>query len=398
MRDAILVVNAGSSSLKFQIFTSDREGALAVISRGQFEGLGVAPHFVALDPEGHVLSEQRWEDGALADHAAAFVFFETWLNGNLSDVALIAAGHRVVHGGFRFEAPALVTPEVLAELQRISYLAPLHQPHAVACIAALTAIKPELPQIACFDTAFHRNHPPVADRFAIPFEYYQAGVRRYGFHGLSYEFIARRLRQLAPDLAAGRVVVAHLGNGSSLCAIRNGVSIDSTMGFTALDGMPMGTRCGSIDPGVLLYFLRQRGMSVDDVEAMLYKKSGLLGLSGISSDMRLLLSADSDHAREAVDYFVYHVVREVGALAAALGGLDGLVFTAGIGEHASQIHTRVVEALAWLGLAIDPVAHANGALRISPDDHNPSVWVIPTDEERMIARHTLDLLAGLAPA
>ncbi len=315
---------------------------------------------------------------------------------HLGQDRLVAVGHRVVHGGSRFHAPVRVTDDVLMALEALVPLAPLHQPHNIAPIRAVAARQPALAQVVCFDTAFHRTMPDVATRFALPRALEQEGLRRYGFHGLSYEFIAHRLREIAPAMAAGRAIVAHLGNGASLCAMRDGRSVDTTMSFTALDGLVMGTRCGSIDPGVLLYLQRQRGMSVREVEDLLYHRSGLLGVSGLSSDMRALLASDDPRAEEAIALFTYRIACEAGALASALGGLDGFVFTAGIGEHAPEVRQRVCEQLEWLGVRLDAEANALGRDRISGSGSQIEVRVIPTDEEAMLARHTLETIKGKA--
>jgi acetate kinase len=299
----------------------------------------------------------------------------------------IAVGHRIVHGGADFTAPVLITEQVLDKLDRLVPLVPLHQPHNLAAVRAVIALRPDLPQVACFGTAFHQGRARVSERLGVPDDLFRRGVRRWGFHGLSYAFIAGRLHQLAPDLAAGRVIVAHLGSGASMCAMKAGKCVDTTMGFSTLDGLPMGTRCGSLDPGVLLFLLQSAGR--EEVEAMLYKKSGLLGISGISNDVRELLASPCPRAAEAIDYFVYRAVREIGSLTAALGGLDGLVFTAGIGENSPVIRSRICEPLAWLGIAVEHAANERGRGCISPAGQSPSVWVIPTDEEFVIATGTL---------
>jgi len=298
----------------------------------------------------------------------------------------------VAHGGPKFPEPVVIDAGVLGDLESLIPLVPLHQPHNLQPIRAIMKRRPELPQVACFDTAFHRGHPRVADRFGLPDELYQSGVRRYGFHGLSYEYIARRLREVAPTIADGRVVIAHLGSGASMCALKNGKSVETTMGFSALDGLPMGTRCGSLDPGVLLYLMREKGMDADALEALLYKDSGLLGISGISNDLRDLLKSQEPRAIEAIDYFVYRIGQELGALAATLGGLDALIFTAGIGENSPEIRRRVCQDAAWLGIELDKDANEAGRQCISRPGISPSVWVIPTDEERMIALHTRRLV------
>jgi acetate kinase len=322
-----------------------------------------------------------------------------WTENHLGADTLIAVGHRIVHGGPDHDRPELATPELLALLDKLTPLAPLHEPHNLAPIRALRSVRPALPQVACFDTAFHHFLPKVATRFALPREFEAAGVRRYGFHGLSYEYIALQLRKLAPELGAGKVIAAHLGNGASLCAMQAGRSVDTTMGFTALDGLVMGTRCGTIDPGVILYLERERAMSAKQVEDLLYQKSGLLGVSGgISSDMRTLLASSDIHAKEAIELFVFRIAREIGALTSSLGGLDGIVFTAGIGEHAPQIRAQVCQRLGWLGVQLDDDANARDAGVISSAQSRVTVRVIPTDEEAMIAHHTLDVVRELVSA
>ena len=392
MRDAILVVNAGSSSIKFSLYLCGPGAALELTCRGQVEGIATRPHFRATDAVGAALGEQRWPDGATLDHEAYFDFLIGWIGDHLGEGRLVAAGHRVVHGGRDFAAPLRVDPRCLEALTSLVPLAPLHQPHNLAAIRAIMALRPALPQVACFDTAFHRRQPAVAQHFALPRELSEAGVLRYGFHGLSYEYIAQVLPAVAPEIAGGRVIVGHLGNGASLCAMTAGVSQDTTMGFTALDGLMMGTRCGALDPGVVLYLMRERRMDADAIEDLLYNRSGLRGVSGVSSDMRALLASDDAGAREAVDLFVYRIGSFIGALAAVLGGLDGLVFTAGIGEHAAPIRARVCAAASWLGVRLDPVANDAGGPRITRADSPVSAWVVPTDEEKIIAQHTLEVL------
>lgn len=397
MADAVLVINAGSSSVKFSVYRVEGAGPPAETARGLLDGIGVRPHLVARDLESGAAEDRPLTTSEAGDHSGAIAIVAEWLRGHLGGAKPIAVGHRVVHGGTAYAQPVLLDPSVLAALEALVPLAPLHQPHNLAAIRAISDKLPGLPQVACFDTAFHRGHPQVADLFALPWELYEAGVRRYGFHGLSYEHIAHVLPAVAPEIAAGRVIVAHLGAGSSLCALRAGRSVESTMGFTALDGLPMGTRTGSLDPGVVLYLLQARGMAATEIASLLYNRSGLLGLSGVSSDMRDLLASDAPRARLALDYFVYRIVREVGALASVLGGLDGLVFTAGIGERAAPIRARVCEGLGWLGITLDAAANAAHGPRISAPGSRASAWVIPTDEEQMIARHTLEVLAGVAP-
>lgn len=388
MKDVILVLNAGSSSIKFSIFEVGGESLLETVG-GQIEGIGSAPRFVARDRTGNALADERWtrregDDG----HAYALDHLLGWLRERAGDRRLLGVGHRVVHGGPRHSSPVVIDTTVFEYLETLVPLAPLHQPHNLAGIRAIATLVPELTQVACFDTAFHRGQPPVADRFALPRELHQQGIRRYGFHGLSYEYIASVLPRRAPNVAEGRVVVAHLGNGASMCALHRLQSRDSTMGFTALDGLMMGTRCGSLDPGVLLYLLTEKKMSVAELESLLYRDSGLLGVSGISSDMRNLLDSRDPAAAEAIDLFVYRLVQGLGGLAGILGGLDALVFTAGIGEHSWQIRERVCRDSAWLGIGLDPQANAIGKGRISSADSPVEVWIIPTDEERMIAMHT----------
>ena len=400
MKDAVLSLNAGSSSIKFALFEAGPAGRLESIAAGKIEGIGASPHFIARDRAGEILVERRWQDRSLG-HEAFLDELLGWIESLAGGWRLIGIGHRVVHGGVAFDAPTLVTRPVLDALGELSPLAPLHQPHNLAAIAAAMAASPGVPQIACFDTAFHRTQPQVATGFAIPRALSQTGIRRYGFHGLSYEYLARRLDALDPGMASGRVIAAHLGNGASLCAMAGGRSIDTTMGFTALDGLMMGTRCGSIDPGVLLYLQQQRGMSADEVQHLLYEQSGLLGVSGLSGDMRELEASDRAAAAEAVALFVYRICREAGALAASLAGLDGLVFTAGIGENSPTVRALVCRGLAWLGVEIDEADNAAGAPIISTSDSRVTVRVIPTDEERMIAMHVLEVLAqgqGLAAA
>ena len=398
MSGDILALNAGSSSVKFALFESDAARDLPLVCKGEIEGIGTAPHFRAVDVAGHPLAERHWPAGGALEYEVFLAELFSWIESHRGEGRIATAGHRVVHGGTAFSEPVLVNDDVLAELDRLVPLAPLHQPHNLAAIRALKAIRPALPQIACFDTAFHHGMPAIATRLALPRDYETAGVRRYGFHGLSYEYIADALTIIAPEIALGRVVVAHLGNGASLCALRGGRSVDTTMGFTALDGLPMGTRCGALDPGVILYLLQQRNMTPGAIEDLLYHSSGLLGVSGISSDMRTLLENEDPRARDAVDLFVFRVVREIGALAASVGGLDGLVFTAGIGEHAAEIRRRVCEGIAWLGTEIDPAANRAGGPRLTNPTSRVSAWMIPTDEDLMIARHTQRLVDSAAPA
>lgn len=392
MTDALLVINAGSSSLKFSTYAPGEGSDPRLLFKGQIEGIGTHPRLVARDARGTGLADRRYAAEEVSGHGAAFDILAASLRSMAGDARLAAVGHRVVHGGADFDAPVLIDESVVQKLQALVPLAPLHQPASLAGIRAVLARQPGLPQVACFDTAFHRRHPELADRYALPEALYQAGVRRYGFHGLSYEYIARILPSVAPEIAGGRVVIAHLGNGASMCAMKAGRSLDSTMGFTALEGLPMGTRCGALDPGVVLHLLREKRMSANDVERLLYHDCGLLGLSGLSSDMRDLLASRERAAQLALDYFVYHASRQLGALAAVLGGLDAIVFTAGIGEHSPEIRARICEAAAWLGLRLDEAANRSGGPCISADQSRVSAWVVPTDEEMTIARHTLDIV------
>lgn len=396
MIEAILVLNAGSSSIKFSVYHLDTSDPEELVMRydGQIEGIGTAPRFVVRDAAGNRLLSAQWEASGTIDsgHAVALEHLGAWLQANLTATKLVGVGHRIVHGGPDYSAPVVITPDVLPKLESYIPLAPLHQPYCLAGVRAVLAQQPDLLQVGSFDTAFHRTQPLVAEQFAIPYAFYDEGVRRYGFHGISYAYIARTLPVTAPEIAQGRVVVAHLGNGASMCAMHDGRSVASTMGFTALDGLPMGTRCGSIDPGVLLYWINNRGMAVEEVEELLYKRSGLLGLSGISNDMRVLQASDDPRAAQAIDYFVYRIQRGLGDLAAALGGLDGVVFTAGIGENAADIRAQVCQQSAWLGIELDEEANRQRGPRISTPTSRVSVWVIPTDEEKMIA---LDTLAAL---
>ena len=388
MDDYALIFNAGSSSLKFSVFRRPGEDACRLEARGQIDGIGTSPRFTAKDDTGKALTDAVL-DISVRDGRTALEVVARWLRKRYAPARVLGVGHRVVHGGAKYAAPCIVTPEVLKELRALVPLAPLHQPHNLAAIEAVRDRMPDVPQVACFDTSFHRGQPAVAELVPLPKEIRDAGVRRYGFHGLSYEYIASAL---PPEIADGRVIVAHLGSGASLCAMKARKSIDSTLGFTALDGLCMGTRPGSLDPGVVLHLLQTLGRSAKEVEAILYKQSGLIGISGISNDMRDLLDNPSPCARLAVDYFVYQATKCIGALAAVLGGVDALVFTAGIGERSSEIRRRICEASAWLGIRLDDNANASHAPRISLAGGQPSVWVIPTNEELMIARHTGALL------
>jgi acetate kinase len=391
--DTILVVNAGSSSIKFSSYEIAAGRALRLASKGQLDGIGTQARLRVRDAQGAPLTDQKYGTDDVPDVAAAMTVVGGWLRTHLGGGLPVAVGHRVAHGGPSFAAPLKVDDATLAALERLVPLAPLHQPYNLGPIRSIQARFPGTPQVACFDTAFHRGHPDVADRYALPDALYQEGVRRYGFHGLSYESIARALPRVAPEIAQGRVAVAHLGSGASMCAMRAGRSVDSTMGFTALDGLPMGTRCGQLDPGVVLYLLSQKGWNVKEVERLLYRDAGLRGLSGIGNDVRDLLASEAPGARLALDYFVYRVGRELGSLAGALGGLDALVLTAGIGENSPEIRARIGTGAEWLGVRLDEIANRAGGPRISAADSRVSAWVIPTDEERMIAEHTLDVVA-----
>jgi len=392
-----LVLNAGSSSLKFCVYRRPEADSWSLEARGQIEGIGTSPRLTARDGAGESLVDQRL-DATVTDGRRALDALSAWLRSRYGGARVIGVGHRVVHGGARFTGPAIVTPQVLEELRTLVPLAPLHQPHNLAAIEAVQERLPGVPQVACFDTSFHRGQPAVAELVPLPKEIRDSGVQRYGFHGLSYEYIASVLPQVAPEIAAGRVIVAHLGSGASLCALKNGRSLDSTLGFTALDGLCMGTRPGAVDPGVILHLFQGLGLSAKEVETILYKKSGLLGISGISNDMRDLLASREPGARLAVDYFVYRAAKEIGALAAVLQGLDGLVFTAGVGENSAEIRRRIGEACAWVGIEMDPAANESGEPRITVAGSRVSAWVIPTNEEFMIARHTASLLGFSGPA
>ena len=392
MSDAILVLNAGSSSIKFSAFLvqSDR---LELLLNGQTEGLYTAPRFKAKDAAGDALESRDWDKGTRLGHDGAIEHLIGFLRGHRGDHRLIAIGHRVVHGGLNYAEPTLVNAEVLTNLEKLVPLAPLHQPHNLAPIRIVAARTPEMPQVACFDTAFHRAQPELAQAFALPSAITDRGVRRYGFHGLSYEYIASALPAIDAKAAAGRVVVAHLGNGASMCAIQAGKSVASTMGFTAVDGLPMGTRSGALDPGVVLYLMDEMKMDARAIEKLIYQQSGLLGVSGVSSDMRALLESKEPRSKLAVDLFTYRIGRELGSLAAALGGLDALVFTGGIGERAVAIRERVCRDAGWLGIELDAAANKTDGPRISTAASRVPAWVMPTNEELMIARHTRRLIA-----
>ena len=393
MTDSIAVLNAGSSSLKFSLFAL-RGDALEPVARGQGEEARAAPRQGAKNVRDAGFGEQSWGEGASLGHGGALDHLIAFIRSGFADHRLVGVGHRVVHGGLEYAAPVRLDPTVVAALEKYVPLAPLHQPHNLAPIRVLLERTPQLPQIACFDTAFHRGAPSVAQVFALPKAITDRGVRRYGFHGLSYEFIASVLPKYDARAAKGRTIVLHLGNGSSMCAMMDGASVASTMGFTAADGLPMGTRCGNLDPGVILYLMDELKMDARAIEKLIYQQSGLLGMSGISSDMRTLEASGAPEAKAAIDVFVYRIGRELGSLAAALGGLDAIVFTAGIGENSAGLRARVCEGAVWLGIELDAAANAAGGPRISTAGSRTSAWVIPTNEELMIAQHTRNLLAS----
>ena len=393
MQDAIVVLNAGSSSLKFSVYIADGFD-LRPFFNGQISGLSTQPRFEAFR-DGSLLDSRSWSREEKFGHHEAIEFLFQWgTHGPLGEHEVLAVGHRVVHGGLDYSGPAKIDDQVIKNLEKLIPLAPLHQPFNVDGIKAVAAHRPDLLQVAAFDTSFHRTIPQIAQAFALPRAYFEAGVRRYGFHGLSYEYIASVLPQFDAAAAKGRTIVAHLGNGASMCAIKNARSVASTMGFSAVEGLPMGTRCGALDPGVLIFLMDYEGLNTSELVDLIYRKSGLLGFSGISSDMRELLSSPDPRASEAVDLFVYRIAREMGSLASALGGLDAVVFTGGIGEHSAPIRSRVCNESSWLGIMIDEEANAGGGPRISRADSRVSAWVIPTNEELMIARHTLSFMGS----
>ena len=390
MADCIAVINAGSSSIKFAIYEATPENPL--VFKGQIEAIGVEPRLRIVDAGSATLAERKFPNDGFGHDAAMREIIATsrvLLDGS----EVVGFGHRVVHGGVDFDRPVILTTAILERLEKLAPLAPLHQPHNLAPIRTVFDVAPQKPQVACFDTAFHRSQATLAQTFALPRRFTDEGVRRYGFHGLSYEYLVARFRELAPAQANGRVVYAHLGNGASLCAVKDGRSVASTMGFTAVDGLMMGTRCGAVDPGVVLYFMQHHGMDARAIEDVIYKQSGLLGVSALSSDMRALRASTAPAAREAIALFVYRIIRELGSLVAALGGLDALIFSGGIGEHDVATRAEVVEGSGWTGAKLDEERNARSELRISADDSRVSVWAIPTDEERMIARHTGALIS-----
>ena len=395
MTPVLIVLNAGSSSLKFQVFDMPDEAEPRHLWKGFYEGLGGDAHFIVRDTNGAILDERSWDPGEELGHEEALMHLIAWLREHQEGRKLVAIGHRVVHGGAAFSSPVLVDESVLQSLEVLVPLAPLHQPHNLEPIRIVRRRLPGMPQVACFDTAFHQSQSDIATLFALPREMRERGVRRYGFHGLSYDYIASVLKHYDPRLAEGRVIVAHLGNGASLCALQGGVSIATTMGFSALDGLPMGTRCGALDAGVVFFMLREMKLSPEAAERMLYTKSGFLGVSGLSNDMRVLranAAANAD-SRRAIDLFVYRILREIGSLVAALGGIDGLIFTAGIGENDAATRAEVASGLAWAGLTLDERANSTGGPRISTGA-GPDVWVIPTNEELVIARQTRSVLSA----
>ena len=389
MSGCIGVINAGSSSVKFALCEASSDAD--TLFYGQVEGIGVSPRLNVKDAHGDTLIERTWPAEGF-NHDAATREILTTAGGLISGTPVIGIGHRVVHGGMEFDRPVRVDRDVLAALERLEPLAPLHQPHNLAPIRTILDAAPHMPQVACFDTAFHRTQQHVAQSFALPRRLTDAGVRRYGFHGLSYEYLASRLRELCPEIASGRIILAHLGNGASLCAIKAGRSVASTMGFTAVDGLMMGTRCGALDPGVILYLMREHQMDAAAIEDLIYRKSGLLGVSDISSDMRALRASSDPTACEAIALFVYRIIRETGSLVAALGGIDAFVFSGGIGENDVATRTEVIEGCGWMGAVLAPDRNARGEGRISADTSSIPVWVVPTDEERLIARQTMRVL------
>ena len=389
MAECIAVVNAGSSSVKFGFY--DTDGNETLLLKGQVEQIGVSPSLTAEDGQGKELAKRNWPPEGFGHAEAMNAIIET-ARELLPGSSVKGIGHRVVHGGTSFAAPVEVTPAIISELEKLTPLAPLHQPHNLAPIKAIAGAGSAIRQVACFDTGFHQSQSPLAQAYAIPRELTESGIRRYGFHGLSYEFVSTRLRVVAPEHADKRIIIAHLGNGASLCAIHNGRSVATTMGFTAVEGLMMGTRCGSIDPGVLIYLMDEKGMDARAIEALVYKKSGLLGVSGISSDMRTLRASSDPKAREAIDLFIYRIVREIGSLSAALGGIDGLVFTGGIGQRDTRTRQEVVAGCAWLGAVLNEEANDDHEQRIEAAVSKLPIWVLPTDEERVICRHTAALL------
>ncbi len=391
MNKFLVVINAGSSSIKFAIYRLDSSSQLIVDANGQIDGIGNQPNFTVTNQQSVVLVDSKPSNNEAADHKATINIICAWLLEYIAEGELLAVGHRVVHGGQHYAEPVLIDTKVLSDLEKLIPLAPLHQPHNLEAIRALQEIMPTLPQAACFDTAFHCTQSEVTKRFALPRHFFDEGIRRYGFHGLSYEYITSVLPTLDPALERARIIVAHLGNGASLCAIHKSRSIATTMGFSPLDGLVMGTRCGTIDPAVLLYLMDQYGMDARALEHLLYYESGLLGVSGISNDMRTLVASDDLHAKEAIELFVYRIGREIGSLVAALGGLDALIFTGGIGEHSNEIRAKICHQSMWLGIKLNKQANENNSKLISTLHSNISTWVIRTDENLVIAKHLLNL-------
>jgi acetate kinase len=389
MAECIAVVNAGSSSVKFAFYDSAGEETLML--RGQVEQIGVSPSLSVSGPDGTEVEQRSWPAEGFGHMQAMKAILET-AREHLAGSTINGVGHRVVHGGTLFTAPIRISDAIIAELEELSPLAPLHQPHNLAPIKAIAENMPDIPQVACFDTAFHQSQPHLAHTFALPRELSEAGIRRYGFHGLSYDYVSHKLLEVAPEIATKRLIIAHLGNGASLCALHEGRSVATTMGFTAVEGLMMGTRCGSIDPGVLIYLMDERGMGARELEMLVYKQSGLLGVSGISSDMRTLRASNDPKAKEAIDLFIYRIVREIGSLAAALGGLDGLVFTGGIGQRDLKTRSEVAAGCAWLGAELDDERNRRGEGLISSDSSKLPIWVVTTDEERVVARQTAAVL------
>ena len=391
MSKGILVINGGSTSVKFAGYRHDGGENLSVVCRGQVEGIGSHPSFVAKGPDGKPVDAHEWEAEHPLNQDGALKFIFEWLKAHMSDVQFVAAGHRVVLGGVNYEKPVLVTDQVLADLDALCAFEPSHQPYEIAGIRAVLKMNPSIPQVACFDTSFHRTMPRLAQIYALPRKYSEGNLRHWGYHGISYDYISRQVPKHAPN--ARRVIVAHLGGGCSMCAMLDGRSIETSMGFSTIEGLPMSTRVGEIDAGILLHLLKVDGMDAAALESLLYKQSGLLGISGVSGDMRELEESKAPEAAEAIDYFVYHIVKSVGAYAAVLGGLDALVFTAGIGENSSMVRAKLCEKLGLLRVEIDTKANATNGPCISAGESRVSVWVIPTNEELMIAWHTLALAA-----
>ena len=388
----ILVINSGSSSVKFAVYRIEDSGAGIPICRGEVADIGSSPKFKVSDGSDVAVEDKELNASTVSSHEDSIKWIENWLGSNLSDVQLTAVGHRVVHGGSVFRSPVIIDEDVMVGLEELEKLAPLHQPYNLAGIKAVMNAHRGIPQVACFDTSFHRTQPKVAEMFGLPLEFFESGVLRYGFHGLSYEYIVKKMREIAPAIAGGCMIAAHLGNGASMCAIRAGKSVATTMGFTAVDGLPMGTRSGSIDPGVIFYLVSEKGYELGNVEELLYRNSGLLGISGVTNDMKALELSAEPSARLAVEYFVYRAVREIGSLTGALGGVDALVFTGGIGENSAFIRGAICKGLKWLGIEIDEHANSGGKVRISNPGSSPSVHVIPTNEELMIALNTAKTL------